>query len=369
MKNDLRDELLLALHSAATGKPAWEIFLKKCCGSLALSYASLIFRRGPGRQVDAEFFAGQSVTEELKQRYRQEFQSLDPVLYFVMEPGRSYRLPELMRTNATTSHPYYREFLEPARVSYMLSARIVEPDGQMAWLTLCRGRDQPDFGKDEQQMFDSLLPHMAVGLSNFLLIERHRVQAAIGRHVSARLETAAIALTVGGKVLGMGPLAHAIVEASSLVTLHSDGRLEVRDRVAHAQLAEAIRGVARTRQSKALLLARGDQRLEILVAPFEQNAGQGVVRPDIILYMRQGGSARLSAQTRHCLAEMFGLTPTEADIAVGLAAGRTMADLAGDLQLTENTIRSYTKTIYAKLGVRRQVDLVRLVLISVTQLG
>jgi DNA-binding CsgD family transcriptional regulator len=46
-----------------------------------------------------------------------------------------------------------------------------------------------------------------------------------------------------------------------------------------------------------------------------------------------------------------------------------MAQLAGDLGLSENTIRSYSKPFYSKLGVSRQVDLVRLLLTSLARLA
>ena len=369
MDADAREELLLALHRAATEKPAWERFLQRCCTRLDLSYASLIFRHGPGTRVDAEFHAGSSVTEDLKQRYRRYFRSLDPVLYFAMEPGRSYRLPELLRRDAGSDHPYRREFLEPAGLSYMISARIVEDSGETAWLSFCRASTQPDFSSQDQQLFDSLLPHMAVGLRTFLLVERQRVRAAIGRHVSSRFDMAAIALTRQGKVLGMGPLARAIIAQSRIVTLAPDGQLHLLGGEARAQFAEAMAAAKTTGHSKPLLFTKDGQRLEMLVAPFDGAAGQGVVRPDVVLYMRQDAMPGPDAHVRSSVADMFGLTPTEADIAWGLASGRALGQLAGDLKLSENTVRSYTKSIYAKLGVRRQVDLVRLLLISVTQLG
>lgn len=366
---DGREELLLALHGSVSVRPAWEPFLERCRLLLDLSYASLIFRRGPGKSVDAEFSAGEAVPEDRKRLYRQQFGAIDPVLYFAMEPGRSYRLPELLRTGSTAEHPYYRDFLEPSRLSRMMSARIVETGGEVAWLSFCRGSDQPDFSAEEQALFDSLLPHMAIALHGFLLIERHRVRAAIGRHVSMRFDMAAITLTAAGKVLGMGAVARTLVEHSPLLSITPDNHLQVNDSIWRKQFSEAIATVLSTRHSKALLLTTEEGRLELLLTPFDRQAGHGVVHPDLVLYMRQEGAHGSSDDLRPHLIDMFGLTETETSIALGLAAGRSMAELAGDLGFTENTIRSYSRSIYAKLGVRRQVDLVRLILISVAQLG
>jgi DNA-binding CsgD family transcriptional regulator len=69
------------------------------------------------------------------------------------------------------------------------------------------------------------------------------------------------------------------------------------------------------------------------------------------------------------LMALLGLTRTEAGLAVQLAQGRTLVEAAQALGLTEQTVRTYSKQIFAKTGTRRQVDLVRLILTSVASLG
>ena len=49
--------------------------------------------------------------------------------------------------------------------------------------------------------------------------------------------------------------------------------------------------------------------------------------------------------------------------------GFSLADAADRLGLTENTVRTYCKTIMSKVGVGRQADLVALILRSVAVLG
>ena len=56
-------------------------------------------------------------------------------------------------------------------------------------------------------------------------------------------------------------------------------------------------------------------------------------------------------------------------LAALLASGLSLSEAAEKLEFTENTVRSYCKTILSKTGVGRQADLVRLVLRSVAVLG
>ena len=59
---------------------------------------------------------------------------------------------------------------------------------------------------------------------------------------------------------------------------------------------------------------------------------------------------------------VLGLTPAESRVAVELAEGRTVPDIAALSGRAGNTIRAHLKRIHRKLGVSRRADLVRLVL-------
>lgn len=367
---DGRERLLLALGASVADRQPWTGFLRLCCDLLGLSYANLLFRRGPSRAVDAEFSAGAAVTPAMKKRYRAQFAMVDPVHYFAMEPGRAYSLPELLRTGQASDHPYYQDFLAPAGIAHMLSARIVDEQGEMAWLSWCRDAGQEDFGATDMALFHSLLPHVAVALRSFVLIDRQRVQAAIARHVSTRFDMAAIALAASGRVVGVGPLAASLLTRDGGIAISQDGYLRVRDPAGQRRLSDAIALVLSSGHSRAFPVDHQGERIEMLLVPFHAGEEYGAARPDMVLYLRREGKEDGAGDdVRQSLAAMFGLTATEADIALGLAAGRTMTAVAKDLNLSEHTVRSYSKAIYAKLGVRRQVDLVRMLLLSVAQLA
>ena len=58
----------------------------------------------------------------------------------------------------------------------------------------------------------------------------------------------------------------------------------------------------------------------------------------------------------------MGLTPAESRLAVMLAAGHSLRDIASATGRTEGTVRWHLKQIFRKQGISRQTDLVRLVL-------
>ena len=68
--------------------------------------------------------------------------------------------------------------------------------------------------------------------------------------------------------------------------------------------------------------------------------------------------ARRSRIDPKLVAAALGLTPMESEVAVELAAGRTIRDIARSKGRSEGTLRARVKRIFRKQGISRQVDLV-----------
>ena len=58
---------------------------------------------------------------------------------------------------------------------------------------------------------------------------------------------------------------------------------------------------------------------------------------------------------------MFGLTAAEAQVAIDIAAGRSVEDIAASRSVTRNTVRSQLKSIFDKTNTHRQLQLATLV--------
>jgi DNA-binding CsgD family transcriptional regulator len=61
------------------------------------------------------------------------------------------------------------------------------------------------------------------------------------------------------------------------------------------------------------------------------------------------------------LNEVFGLTPSEAAVALLIGNGRSPADIAGERQVSVDTVRSQLKAVSAKLGCSRQAEIAAVV--------
>lgn len=68
----------------------------------------------------------------------------------------------------------------------------------------------------------------------------------------------------------------------------------------------------------------------------------------------------MSSLDPFALANMFGLTPTEAKVAARLAEGLSAADIGAAHGTSQATVRSQIRQVLLKLGAQRTVDVVRL---------
>lgn len=94
---------------------------------------------------------------------------------------------------------------------------------------------------------------------------------------------------------------------------------------------------------------------------------EGQSSPCIVVFISDPQGQENASQ--QMLAELFELTPAEANLAIKLARGLSLAEMSAEQNISQHTARAQLKSIFAKTGASRQAELVRLVLKSVASLG
>ncbi|MNR02258.1 Bacterial regulatory protein, luxR family [compost metagenome] len=167
--------------------------------------------------------------------------------------------------------------------------------------------------------------------------------------------------------------ARAIIDKHQGIELNH-GRLQLQDRAGQRALDRAIDQAmaARTRQDGPRrgelmrLHAHGGMLLGMLVTPAPLlEFYQGRYAPSVILHLAElsegPAAARvLNASPADLIAQLLDLTRQEARLAGLLASGRTISEAAGQMGIAVSAARNYSKNIYAKLGIKGQTDLVRI---------
>jgi len=107
------------------------------------------------------------------------------------------------------------------------------------------------------------------------------------------------------------------------------------------------------------ILLHENPRVEALLTPAKPMSLAALQQPAVLVIVRFPPHLEPGSALR--LAHLFDLPRREAELAMALADGQTLAEAADDMGLTLETARNYSKKIYARTGVRGQADLVRLI--------
>jgi DNA-binding CsgD family transcriptional regulator len=151
-----------------------------------------------------------------------------------------------------------------------------------------------------------------------------------------------------------------MLAASTMLVKDRAGRLTARGSEVAGEIARAVSDLIGDPHARprAIVLSR-DPWLDMLLVGSSIRAGATRPAPTLVAYVHADHWS--SADRCEQLGELFDLIPSEARLALALSRGMSIAEAAGELGLTVESARTYSKRIYAKTGARGQADLVRFI--------
>lgn len=359
-------DLLAAIYDGTFEQPLWSTFLDRLRVRVGASYAGLIFRP-PGRSAGdhIELFSGKRAPPEVRRLYREEIYKRDPFPNFYFREERVYALSELLEDRDPLHQAFVREVLMPSGMREMRIVKVVEPGGVAAWLSVARSR--PDFNAADGVLLSALAPHVRRALRSYSSIERERFRTNVASRAIGRLNFGWVSLDAHCRIVEADPNAERLLQHSSELRRHRD-RLILADTALDRKLAETLRGfvTAGAKRPRAIRASQ-DPWIDILLVPVETRAENAASIAVAVAYIQ--GDSRRSVDSHEELAELFGLLPSEARLALALSRGFSITEAAAELGIGVETARGYSKKIYAKLGARGQADLIRFILASILALA
>jgi DNA-binding CsgD family transcriptional regulator len=237
---------------------------------------------------------------------------------------------------------------------------------------LARLETGADFGPRERAICQSLVPYFRAALNLFV------------QRIDTEAEKEALSMAVSGMSVGsimVDPDAH-VLEANSpaLAILNqadgiimTAGKISLQNPGQSQQLHELIRRNAEAAIDpslgglmRAMLINRpsGKESISLLVRPaFSRTPRQLTIRPTALIHLVDPAQPRVTVI--NALIELFGLTPAEAKVALSLSNGLSIKEAARLSTTSAHTVRSQVRSIFSKMGINRQSQLIRTTLISV----
>ena len=366
MPLDERD-ILTSLHSGPLEKPLWNTFLERLRRRVNAEFCGMYFRQGDAHITDStEIAVGPSYPDDLRAQYNAGFHTLDPIPYDDLRPGRVYSISEFLMPSDSGHEKYLQDFLIPGKRQFLRVMRVSAEGGYNAWLTIWR--NDKDFSAADCSFLTGIARHLEISLELYATIERERIRAGISGDAVRRLNFGWLTLDAQGHVVDMNSQAEELLKHSTVVRLRTRQRLVPASREADKLLTEALRDFAVDAQARPRAVRLSDDPwLDMLLLPVRERNLSGPARPVLTAYLH--GDREMTASRVEQFVQLFGLTPSEARFALALSRGRTIAEAAQELGISEQTARSYSKIIYSKTGARGQPDLIRIILMSAATLA
>ncbi len=374
---DAFEHILASLYEAMLDDAYWpttSALIDEACG---MQGNALLVGAGPPDDVRVLFvglyYRGER-REDLERDYLAHYHPIDERVPRVRQlpDSRLVHITELYTAEELKTSLTYNEIMERSNGQNGLNVRLDGPaDSHITWSI--SDPVTPGGWEDSQiRMIEGLLPH----IRQFVRIQQALAQAgALGASVSDLLDTPRIGvihLDWRGRIIEANDRARRLLRHGDGLT-ERGGELQARspaDRARFGQLvANALPTAGPVAVSGSMTLQRASRRL-----PFVVHVNPvGALQPDygawrvaaLVLIVEPGYQPHVDPTL---VAAALRLTPMESQVAVRIAAGQTVREIAVALGRTSGAVHWHLRHIYQKHGLRGHADLVRLVL-SLTTLA
>lgn len=255
---------------------------------------------------------------------------------------------------------------------YYVAGWIGKTATHRAYMSLQRSRRQGHVEPQHVEQFGLVLRHMAQALSLAVKLGTLHQQCRFNLALIDTLPQAVFVLDGAGRVVLTNEKADHLLRKGDAIVLF-DGKLQCRVSSQQILLEQAIRSAlapeaAEARGGWTQIERASDRRpLVAFVAPLVPcEEVFGFFEPKALVFVSDPAEA--SSIDDRALHDLYGLTLAEARLAIALSAGHSLESAAALLGVQPATVRSELKSVFRKVGVNRQQDLVR-VLTSLSSIG
>lgn len=373
-------ELIGLIHDAGLTPASWPESIDRIrvamSGTAALLFTPQHAPEAGGMAISSQLSA--DVMEHCAGMHRQMEQRLHAgggMKRKFLIPGTVATDEDLSSRQSLADGTNYRNLLASANFTRLCTSLIVGPGSATVPATVIsifRGLDAPPFGRGAKNLLRLLVPHLSRSLA--LMYRLREAEQTLAASLAALDKMACGVVLFGrlGTVVHSNRLASALLAENDGVGL--EGKLQQGPRLAAASealgaglnrlVAGAVSAASAERCCAAhgMRLPRKSGRAPIVIGisplplhrKFECNAEPALAIGFLF------DSALSPLPDAHLLAETYGLTPAETRLVGELCSGLTLGRIGECHGVSTETLKSQLKSIFAKTGMRRQMEVVRL---------
>jgi DNA-binding CsgD family transcriptional regulator len=289
-----------------------------------------------------------------------------------LEEGRWMNCREHFDDAFVARDPFYQEFLIPYGGRWVSGMKLVEDGALVSLLAMMRGLHQIPFSKSEDALAQRLAHHLSLAVKLYRTNSMLANQASNSLALLGKIEAPLLLIDEQRRIHFANPAARSILDAAEAL-VERGNELYCRRAQDDTDLLLALRRLRLSNNAYLGELVAPEEKAFMRCALPGSSHYLGVylhaIRPEMSLGVF--GRTPLAMMLLHdprrrlqldpfMVAAAFDLTPAESQLAVSLAKGMSVNEVAIARGVSIETVRSQVKSIFAKTGTSQQSDLVSL---------
>ncbi|MEE8289407.1 MAG: helix-turn-helix transcriptional regulator [Nitrosomonadaceae bacterium] len=265
---------------------------------------------------------------------------------------------------------FYKNWLKPQGIFYLGRVQFLDNNSQKASIAILRERVAGVWHEGDIRIINEIVPHLRRALDIHAEFTRLRMQQDALMKGLDRLVIGLILYDRNARSVYINPTAKAIMKSHPAFTFNDD-ELLLRDADDNKNLHQTILDTARIdpedswKQSVAIGITHPDvvAPLPLLVTPMHAHLmtlDLDYEGAKVAVFLSDPNLQQPISIPN--LVSVYGLTPSEAQVAISMANGHSIEDIANTSNHSAHTIRSQLKATFRKTGVSRQSELIKLLL-------
>lgn len=297
--------------------------------------------------------------------YSEKYAAINPLLTagWHTEINEPIRLKSLMEPEEFRQTRFFKEFVGPLGWCDMVGATLQKSAQRYTALSATRGREAGLVSDEELELMRILAPHFRRAITIHDALDAQGRKVSNLRKALDLAPSAIFLLNLQGCCLEANRAAERFLSEERLASLRA-GQLLFADadvqKMIAAALAATAAGASVAAPTAGLSSAQSGRRYAIEFLPLTSAVRQPAGDAAFGLFLQEVGN--LQPLPGEVLVKLYGLTPAETRLLVLLAQSMSLDEAAETLGIGKGTARTHLRQIFAKTGVNRQAEVVRLVM-------
>lgn len=272
--------------------------------------------------------------------------------------------------NVDIESDFYKNWLKPQGIYHLARLQFLDNNEQKASIAVSREKNAGVWHEGDIRVISEIVPHLRRALDIHAEFTRLRMQQDALEKGLDRLVIGLILYDKNANAVYINPTAKAIINAHPALTLDNNGLVLYSSRdnkILHQTILDTA-GIEQDdswKQSVAIGITHPEVEipLPLLVTPMHAHlltSDLDYEGAKVAVFLSDPNQQQPISVNN--LVSVYKLTPSEAQVAISLANGHSIDDIATTSHHSAHTIRSQLKSTFKKTGVCRQSELIKLLL-------